>query len=181
MGTRAQYALMSGGVDWAARIAAFRWINNGWQSVWGSSEYGFPRKIPGAFLIACLTSPIGVPFEVARMAYYGDKTFPKELQRGYTSYFNALWRIPFEEGIKLSFYQILGPYFLFKNSFPIFGRNIMQTFTLFYTFDFVKDKTNLLWREVGIPYYPCKLVNAALSTYFAMVFSYPFYYAREVV
>ena len=66
---------------------------------WGGFEYSFPRKIPGTILIAALTSPIGVPFEIARMAYYGDKTFPKELQRGYTSYFNALRRIPFEEGI----------------------------------------------------------------------------------
>jgi hypothetical protein len=46
---------------------------------WGSFEYGFPRKIPGVMLISALTSPIGVPFEIARMAYYGDKTFPKEL------------------------------------------------------------------------------------------------------
>jgi hypothetical protein len=38
------------------------------------------------------------------MAYYADKTFPKELQKGYKSYFNALVRIPFEEG----------PYYLFK-------------------------------------------------------------------
>lgn len=30
-------------------------------------------------LIAALTAPVGVPFEIARMAYYGDKTFPKEL------------------------------------------------------------------------------------------------------
>lgn len=29
--------------------------------------------------ISLLTAPIGIPFEVARMAYYADKTFPKEL------------------------------------------------------------------------------------------------------
>jgi hypothetical protein len=44
---------------------------------------------------AGLTSWIGVPFEMARvlfetfpnqkMAFYADKTFPKELRRGYTS------------------------------------------------------------------------------------------------
>ena len=28
---------------------------------------------------AALTAPIAIPFEVARMAYYADKTFPKEL------------------------------------------------------------------------------------------------------
>jgi len=50
---------------------------------------------------------------MARMAYYADKTFPTELQRNYSSYWNALRRIPFEEG----------PYFLFKNSFPLYIRN----------------------------------------------------------
>jgi solute carrier family 25 oxoglutarate transporter 11 len=37
------------------------------------------RKIPGTLLAAALTAPISVPFEMARMAYYADKTFPKEL------------------------------------------------------------------------------------------------------
>ena len=86
--TRAQYALCAGGIDWASRIAAYRWINNGWQckllilsiiASWGSFEYAFPRKVPGTIFISALTSWVGVPFEVARMAYYGDKTFPKEL------------------------------------------------------------------------------------------------------
>jgi len=49
-------------------------------------------------LTAALSAPLSVPFEIAKMAYYGDKTFPKELQKGYKSYFNALIRIPFEEG-----------------------------------------------------------------------------------
>lgn len=29
--------------------------------------------------MAFLTAPLGIPFETARMAYYADKTFPKEL------------------------------------------------------------------------------------------------------
>jgi len=73
------------------------------------------------------------------MAFYGDKTFPKELQRGYSSYLSALVRIPFEEG----------PYFLFKNSFPLIMRNFMQTLTLFYTYDFLKDKLSFAWRVGG--------------------------------
>jgi solute carrier family 25 oxoglutarate transporter 11 len=46
-------------------------------------EYAFHRKLPGAFLGAAITSMTSVPFEMAKMAYYGDKTFPKELQRGF--------------------------------------------------------------------------------------------------
>jgi hypothetical protein len=32
-----------------------------------------------------------------------------------------------------------------------------------------------------VPYWPCKVFNAALSTYLALIFSYPFYYTREMV
>lgn len=85
---------------------------------------------------ALLTAPISVPFEVARMAYYADKTFPKELRKNYTSYFNALRRIPFEEG----------PYYFYKNSFPFLMRNAVQTLTLFYTYEFCKDKLSFTYR-----------------------------------
>jgi len=37
------------------------------------------RKIPTSILAALITAPISIPFELARMAYYADKTFPKEL------------------------------------------------------------------------------------------------------
>jgi len=60
--------------------------------------------------------------------------------KGYTSYFNALRRIPFEEG----------PYFLFKNSSPIFLKNFLGTYTIFYTFDFIKDKASWMWRVLII-------------------------------
>jgi solute carrier family 25 oxoglutarate transporter 11 len=111
--TRSQYAVSIGLGDIAVRIATYRWLMNGWQRYFGGFESNHIRKIPGAVLSALLTSPFSVPLEIARMTYYADKTFPKELQRGYTSYFNALFRIPFEEG----------PYWLFKNSFPFIARN----------------------------------------------------------
>lgn len=59
-----------------------------------------------AFAPTCATS---IPFENAKRAYYADRTWPKELRRGYTSPLNALIRIPFEEG----------PAYLFKGGFPI--------------------------------------------------------------
>jgi solute carrier family 25 (mitochondrial oxoglutarate transporter), member 11 len=45
------------------------------------------------FLIA---SPLGVLVDMVARAYYADKTFPKELQKGYKSYLDAFKRIPFE-------------------------------------------------------------------------------------
>lgn len=94
------------------------------------------RKIPTTLFAALFTAPMSVPFEIARMAFYGDKTFPKELQRGYSNYLSALVRIPFEEG----------PYFLFKNSFPLILRNFFQTYTLFFAYDFLVDKGSFAWR-----------------------------------
>jgi hypothetical protein len=41
------------------------------------------RKIPGSILAAIVTAPVSIPLELARMAYYADKTFPKELQKVY--------------------------------------------------------------------------------------------------
>jgi solute carrier family 25 oxoglutarate transporter 11 len=161
--TRSQYALTLGATDIAARIALFRYINSGWQKPFAGFEYAFQRKIPGTMLIAFLTAPLGIPFEMTRMAYYADKTFPEELQRGYKSYFNALRRIPFEEG----------PYYLFKNTSPLFIRNFFQTFTLFYTYDFLKDKCSWMWRIMDAPYFPSKVFLASFATYIACVFSYP--------
>jgi hypothetical protein len=77
------------------------------------------------------------------MAYYADKTFPQDLQRGYKSYFHALRRIPFEEG----------PYYLFRNSFPFVARNFIQTLTMFYSYDWLKDKFGgVTFRLTDYPY-----------------------------
>ena len=77
--SRSQYALAIGSTDIAARIAIFRFLNNGWQKPFGSFEFLFMRKIPTTMLAAILTAPISIPFELTRMAYYADKTFPKDL------------------------------------------------------------------------------------------------------
>lgn len=115
-------------------------MNNGWQKPFGSFEFLFMRKIPTTVFAALISAPVSVPFELTRIAYYADKTFPKELQRGYTSYFNALTRIPFEEG----------PYYLFKNSAPIYVKNFLSSLTMFYLFDFLKDKASWMWRVINL-------------------------------
>ncbi len=100
------------------------------------------------------------------------EVFKKNLIKGYKSYFNALRRIPFEEG----------PYYLFKNAFPIIFRNFLSTFTLFYTYDWLKDKLSWMWRANEVPYQPVAYVCGAFATYLAAVFTYPFYHvSREMV
>jgi len=74
-----------------------------------------------------------------------------------------LRRIPFEEG----------PYWLYKNSFPFFARNFFQTLTMFYMYDFLRDKMSFAWRVGDVPFLPCKIFLASLTSWFACVFSYP--------
>lgn len=54
--------------------------------------------------------------------------------------------------------------------------------TLFYCFDFIKDKSSWMWRVGEVPYLPCKIVNAAFTSYLACAFTYPFAVtAREMI
>lgn len=77
---------------------------------------------------------------------------------------DAFKRIPFEEG----------PYYLFKNTFPLYVKHILGPFTAFYSFDWLVDKLSVLWRASNMPILPCKIFAAGLGTYLGCVFSYPF-------
>lgn len=119
-----------------------------------------------------LSSPIGVAIDMASRAYYSDRTFPRELQKGYKSFFDALRRIPFEEG----------PHYLFRNSFPLFIKHSMGPFTLFFCYDLTIDKLSVLWRVATFPVLPVILFTCIFSTYLAAAFTYPFAYSvREMV
>jgi len=162
--SRLQYAFIIGSTDIAARYGTFRYFNSGWYRPFGSFEVNYYRKIPSILAAALTTCWVSVPFDMAKLAYYADKTFPQELQRGYTSYLNALRRIPFEEG----------PYFLFKNCFPLLMRNFFQTGTLFFTYDWLKDKLGgVLTRASDYPHALSKSICGFFAVYLACVFSYP--------
>lgn len=161
---RLQYAFLIGSTDLAARFSTYRYCNSGWYRPFGSVEVNFLRRLGPSIFAALATCWISVPFDMAKLAYYGDKTFPKELQRGYKSIFDALRRIPFEEG----------PYFLFKNSFPLMSRNFFQTLTLLFSYDWLKDKFGTVtFRISDYPYGLVKGTMALISVYLACLFSYP--------
>ena len=103
------------------------------------------------------TSPLIVPFENARRAYYADKTWPLELRRNYTSPTQALLRIPFEEG----------PSYLFRGGFPLAMNQFLfwTTFGTLYTF--CKNKFFFFWVYHDFSYEYCKLVNM-ISAYFGI-------------
>lgn len=113
---------------------------------------------------AALSAPLAVAVDMASRAYYSDKTFPKELQKGYKSFLDAFKRIPFEEG----------PYYLFKRTFPLFIKHSVGPFTAFFCYDWVIDKLSILWRIASMPVLPCVLTAAAFGVYLGAAFTYPF-------
>lgn len=145
---RLQYAFLFGGIDISSRLAVYRYFTGGLYSTYGAVDVQAWRKFAPTVVAAVLTSWISVPFEIARSAYYADRTFPKELQKNYTSIFNALRRIPFEEG----------PYYFYKNSFPILVKNYFQTSALFLLYEFIQDKLSPIFRNGDTPRGPVKLL-----------------------
>jgi hypothetical protein len=130
------FGCVTAGGDTALKLAFWQYIYGG---TWSPQEYAdwnsWKHLICAlyAFIPTCYT---GVPFEVANRAYYADKSWPIELRRGYKSPFNALIRIPFEEGSM----------YLFRGGFPIAMNQFLfwTTFCTVYTFH--KDKYFFLWQ-----------------------------------
>lgn len=147
----------------APQIALFRQFNSGWSSNFGGFEISYYRKLPTILAAFVFSSPLGVAVDMVQRAYIADKSFPKELQKGYKSIIDAFRRIPFEEG----------PYYLFKNTFPLYVKHIFAPFTLFYTYDWMVDKMSLFWRTTNMPQLPLKWFCAGLATYLAAIFTYP--------
>ncbi len=150
--------------DIGAKVALFRQFNSGWQNHFAGFEFYFYRKIPTVLGAMILSSPFAIAIEMAQRAYYADSTFPEDLRKGYKSYFDALRRIPVEEG----------PYYLFKNTYPLWMKHILGPFTLFYTYDWLKDKMSWMHRVGNMPILPTNIFNATIATYLAAVFVYPF-------
>lgn len=79
--------------------------------------------------VAAITSGLSVPFENARAAYYADRTYPTDLRKGYKSIFDALRRIPSEEGAN----------YLIKGAPLIMARNYCMFSVSVYLYDFQRD------------------------------------------
>ena len=162
--SRMQLGILTGALSIGPQLAVMRTFNSGWSANFGGVEWSFYRKIPTFLAAAAVTAPLGTMMDMASRAYYSDKTFPKELQKGYKSFLDAFKRIPFEEG----------PYYLFKNTFPLFVKHTLGPFTAFYSYDWLIDKLSIAWRVGNMPVLPVVCFSALLSTYLAAAFTYPF-------
>jgi solute carrier family 25 oxoglutarate transporter 11 len=74
---RLQYVAAVGSLDIAMKVALYRQFNNGWQNNFAGFDYGFHRKIPTTAVAALLSAPLSIAVEMAKNAYYADKTYPK--------------------------------------------------------------------------------------------------------
>jgi solute carrier family 25 oxoglutarate transporter 11 len=90
------YGLITVAGDTAPKLAAWQYIYGG---TWSPADYvdsNTFKHVVCANMAIIPTCWTGIPFEMARRAYYADKSWPLELRKGYTSPTNALIRIPFE-------------------------------------------------------------------------------------
>lgn len=167
-----QIGAVTGALTVAPQVALMRQFNSGWSTMNNGVEWSAYRKIP-TILAACVaSSPLAVMVEMVQRAYFADKTFPKELQKGYKSFFDAFKRIPFEEG----------PYYLFKGTFPHYIKHAVGPFIMLFVYDWSIDKLSVLWRIASMPVLPIVTFTALFSTYLGALVTYPFAVkAREYV
>ena len=138
MKARISYAVMAGSLDVGARFAVFHYFTSGWHQSYGSVNADYWRRSIPTVAACAATSWMMGPLEVARAAYHGDRTFPTELRKGYTSPHQALFRLAMTQ-----------PYALFKNSFPAVAASFVQNAFMFSLFDFLFDLFSPLFRDTN--------------------------------
>lgn len=136
MKARVSYAIMAGSLDIGTRFAVFRYLTSGIYQSYGSVNTEAWRRIAPTVAASALTSWIMGPLEIARAAYHGDRSFPVELRKGYTSPHQALFKMATTQ-----------PYALFKNSLPTVAASYVQSSFMFAIFEYLFDLLSPLYRD----------------------------------
>lgn len=150
-------------MDYGMRFASLYYF---WGSTW--SPICFSDMNTLKYLLFCMLSGYaicwtGIPFEVARKAYYADKAWPEDMRKGYRSPLHALMKIPFNEG----------PLYLFKNGLPIYMGNAQMTGITFFCYTWLKNKLFFLWLYNDINYDWVKFWIMNFSFMVGGIFGYP--------
>lgn len=118
-------------------------------------DYNSLKYISFAFISAAASGWTTYPLDVARDAYYADRSWPAELRKGYRSPLHALLKIPFTEG----------PLYLFRGGFPIYLCNFFGMGWLFFTYIWLRDKFSFLWRyhEINETFFKFCVINASFA------------------
>ena len=96
----------------------------------GGENLSFAQKGGCSLAAGGLGSIVGTPADLILIRMQGDSTLPAEQRRNYTSVFNAMRRIPAEEGI-LS---------LWKGGFPTMIRAMALNLGMFTTYEESKER-----------------------------------------
>lgn len=157
--------------DYGMRFAA---LHKFWGGTWSPicfADFNNSKNIFFCYLASLSVAWVGIPFEVARKAYYADQTWPAELRKGYTSPLHALLKIPFTEG----------PLYLFKGGLPTFLGNLHFTGMTFIMYTWLKNKAFFLWVYNDLPYSWVKFWCMNLAFAWGSFFGYPFYFLRQMM
>ena len=158
--------IANGSIDVALRLAIFRYFTGGLYQSEGTVNVDYYRRAFPTMIAAALSSWIVVPLEVSRVAYKADQTFPEHLRKGYTSPFNALWKMATRE-----------PYAIFKNSTPTIAASFVQTSFMFALFDYGFDLFSPLFREMNFSMSMIKIPVTYVAATLACAGGYPFHVA----
>lgn len=143
---------MVGSFDLGVRYALYaKWTSGFWKGHYTGNHDVWRHWVP-LFAGAIFTSFLAPPFEAAEKAYIGDLTFPKELRHGYTSRFNALYRLALEN-----------PFALYRNSLPTMASSFIQTTFSIGIHDFLSMLFEPIWSHGGSDPDAVKFVYANLD------------------
>ena len=156
--------LAAGSIDIGLRLAIFRYFTGGLYQTEGTVNVDYYRRPFPTMLAAALTSWIAVPFEVARVAYKADLSFPEHLRYGYSSPLNAFWSI-----LKTQ------PFGLFKNSSPTIAASFVQTSMMFAIFDYTFDLFSILFTDGNVPISMVKHFSSFYAASIGCAAGYPFH------
>lgn len=158
-------------LDSGFKIAIFHWLYGG---TWGPYHYAdfnlFKNMIMG-FGAAALTGWTNYPLTVARKAYYADKTWPVELQKGYRSPLHAFFKILVTDG----------PSYLFRGGMLHYIANTIGYGWVLFFYTYMKDKFSFTYRYNDSNYSFFKFMMLGLSFFLASIGFQPFFAIKETI
>ena len=157
--------------DLAPRFAMFHLIYGGTTAYTEVADWNIAKHFICSQFSAIATCWLAGPFDVAWKAYKADKSWPKELRKGYRSPIHALLKIPFKEG----------PLFLFKGTLPLCGYSYMLQSWFFMVYTFLKNKFFYLWIYHEFNYNYIKFLFLSFSWALGVVCAYPFYFSKVMI
>lgn len=118
------------------------------------------QRVGSSLTAGCLGAFIGNPCDLCLVRMQIDKTLPMNERRNYKHVFDALARVPKEEGVLN----------LWKGSLPTMGRAMSLNLGMMVSFDEAKERLEKIW-GAG---FKTNLCASFISGFFTSTFSLPF-------